>query len=60
MSYFSDRDNACETSAITTVNLKTNDQKFGSYIGNMSNPIYLEIDSWVCTATLTIHFEENP
>lgn len=59
MSYFLDRDKACETSAITTVNLKTNDQKFGSHIGNMSNPLYLEIDSWVRTTTVSIMFGEK-
>lgn len=55
---FFGRDKACETSAITTVNLKTNDQKFGSHIGNMSNPLYLEIDSWVCTPTVSTFFDK--
>lgn len=58
MPYFFGRDKACETSAITTVNLKTNDQKFGSHIGNMSNPLYLEIDSWVCTPTVSTFFDK--
>lgn len=37
----------CEASVTTTVNLKNNVQKFGTHLGNMSNPLYLEIDSWV-------------
>lgn len=48
MLYFFGRDKVCEMLVIIMVNFKINDQKFGLYIGNMLNFLYLEIDFWVC------------
>lgn len=58
MLYFFGRDKVCEMLVIIMVNFKINDQKFGLYIGNMLNFLYLEIDFWVCMLIVFIFFDK--